>query len=151
VGGRVHQTTLPSGHTVDLGPNWIHGTDNNPILDIAVRTGTATHDFKDLGNFFDENGQLLEDGQALSAVMWEFIEEAFVFSRDNTDTIKSEANLYDWFKMKVDEKYPGDEEFEKKKILMQMIHFWGAFVASNVETQSLKFLWMEEVIEGGKC
>jgi monoamine oxidase len=150
IGGRVVQTTLPSGHIVDLGPNWIHGTDHNPILEIAIKTGTMIHEFKDQENFFDEDGKLLKNGRFLSAVMWEMIEHAFKYSRENTDKIRSEASLHEWFNAQVYKRYPKESEFRQRKILLQMIHFWGAFVASKVETQSLKFLWMEEVIEGGK-
>ena len=43
IGGRVHQVTTPPGHVVDVGANWIHGTEGNPILDLAKMTNTATH------------------------------------------------------------------------------------------------------------
>lgn len=149
IGGRLHQTTMPSsGHLIDTGPNWIHGTDHNPILDIALKTQTGTHEFKDQEQFFDENGEALESANMMSYAMWEIIEEGFKFSRENTSTIGREESLYGWFKGEVERRFEGEGEVEKKKILMQMIHFWGAFVASKVETQSLKFLWMEEVIGG---
>lgn len=45
IGGRVTQATLPSGHLADLGANWIHGTESNPILDLARETNTPTHDW----------------------------------------------------------------------------------------------------------
>lgn len=43
IGGRVHQIDLPSGHIIDLGPNWVHGTEHNPILDLANETHTPLH------------------------------------------------------------------------------------------------------------
>jgi hypothetical protein len=43
IGGRVHRVQMTSGHEVDMGANWIHGTDNNPILDLAKKTSTPTH------------------------------------------------------------------------------------------------------------
>lgn len=46
--GRAHQATLPSGTLIDLGPNWVHGTDHNPILDLAKETGTALHSVRTL-------------------------------------------------------------------------------------------------------
>lgn len=45
IGGRVTQTKLSSGHSADLGANWIHGTVSNPIMDLAKATGTQTHDW----------------------------------------------------------------------------------------------------------
>lgn len=43
VGGRLHQVTLSSGHVVDAGPNWIHGTKQNPIMELAKGTNTPAH------------------------------------------------------------------------------------------------------------
>jgi phytoene dehydrogenase-like protein len=43
IGGRLHQVTLSSGHVVDAGPNWIHGTEGNPIMELAKDTNTSTH------------------------------------------------------------------------------------------------------------
>ena len=64
LGGRVHQVTLPPGHVVDAGPNWIHGTTNNPILDLAKETGT-TFSTGDIGmSMLDEAGRLLPRAQA---------------------------------------------------------------------------------------
>src|SRR5438045_9501695 len=44
VGGRVHQVRMPNTNAlIDTGANWIHGTDHNPILDLAKKTDTVTH------------------------------------------------------------------------------------------------------------
>lgn len=61
IGGRIHQTVLPTGATVsflekaprlnymlttnqvDMGPNWVHGTENNTIHDLAKATKTSVH------------------------------------------------------------------------------------------------------------
>lgn len=136
---------------MDLGANWIHGADeSNPIFQIALKTETKTHEPNDLYQFFDEDGKLLEDGQDFVAIMWEIITEGFKYSRENMDAINPKANLYDWYKAKVNEKYPSGKQARERKILMQMADLWGAVVGSKVKTQSLKFLWMEEVVDGGE-
>ncbi len=49
LGGRMHQERLPNGHWADLGPNWIHGTVDNPMMELARRlaprlaSGTTMH------------------------------------------------------------------------------------------------------------
>jgi monoamine oxidase len=43
IGGRIHHFKLPSGQVVDLGPNWVHGTESNPILELAKETDTQLH------------------------------------------------------------------------------------------------------------
>lgn len=153
LGGRIHQTTLPSGHLVDMGPNWIHGTDHNPILDLAKETGTVTHSWDDRSSMFDEDGNLLpkKDTEEYDDTMWEIITEAFKHSHQNSANISVDKSLFSFFQEKVIEKFPGTEDnFEKKrKILLQICEMWGAFVGSPVYKQSLKFFWLEECIDGG--
>jgi len=148
----MHQIRLPTGNLVDLGPNWIHGTENNPILDIVKETNTATHSWEGEPNLFDEDGNLLPDGGTLSGLMWDIVVQAFKHSAKNTATIDPKESLYDFFLKKAEEKFPGDGEVElkRKKIVMQMSEQWGAFVGSSVEKQSLKFFWLEECIDGGQ-
>lgn len=149
IGGRAHQEALPSGHLVDLGPNWIHGTDHNPILDLAKTTKTAMHTWGEELNVFGEKGEVLPQGREISEVMWKFIAQAFKYSSQNTSTIDLNESLKDFFETKFLEEFPGEEDLEKKKILMQLAEFWGAFVGSPVHRQSLKFFWLEECIDGG--
>ncbi|KAH9220917.1 hypothetical protein DL95DRAFT_328955 [Leptodontidium sp. 2 PMI_412] len=148
IGGRVTQATLPSGHLADLGANWIHGTESNPILDLARETNTPTHDWGEGFNIFDEDGKLLEDGKSLNDTMWGIIVQAFKHSADNTATIDPRESLYDFFLEKVQEIFPSQDESGEREIMMQMTEMWGAFVGSPVQTQSLKFFWLEECIDG---
>ncbi|KAL3427120.1 polyamine oxidase 4 [Phlyctema vagabunda] len=150
VGGRLYQTTLPTGQVVDLGPNWIHGTDNNPMLDLAKITNTETHTWPANSNLFADDGTLIPSDEAthLGDKMWEIIFEAFKYSNANTADISVDESLYDFFSKRVVELYPGSEHDEKRKTLLQMAEMWGAFVGSPVHRQSLKFFWLEECLEG---
>ncbi|KAI6714436.1 hypothetical protein JHW43_003096 [Diplocarpon mali] len=148
IGGRVYQTPLFSGQLVDLGANWIHGTDHNPILDLSKETGTVIHDWREDFNVFDETGKLLKDGKSMNDTLWEIIVQAFKYSAAHTTTIDPKLSLYDFFADKVQEIFHGEKEAEQRKIVMQMTEMWGAFVGSPVKTQSLKFFWLEECIDG---
>jgi hypothetical protein len=150
----MHQIQLPNtNHLVDLGPNWIHGTDQNPILDLAKETDTATHVWGDDINLFDEEGKPLpaEDAKRLNEVMWDIVVEAFTHSNKNTSSIPADQSLYDWFLTRLDEAIPDVEADceEKRKLVLQISEMWGAFVGGAVQRQSLKFFWLEECIEGG--
>lgn len=146
----MHQTRLPNGHMVDLGPNWIHGTDHNPILDLAKETATLTHTWEEQVNIFGEDGKPLRDGKILSDVMWGIIVQAFKHSAKHTSTIDPDESLYDFFVEKVQDAFPrGPEADREREIVMQMSELWGAFVGSPVQQQSLKFFWLEECIDGG--
>lgn len=152
IGGRVHQETLPSGHVVDAGPNWIHGTNDNPILDLAKQTDTAVGSFDSDTCVFDEAGTLLTlaDGEAYSTLMWDIIQEAFLFSNKNTATISPDESLWDFFQQEVIRKIPDSKpDFgQQRKLVLQMAEMWGAFIGSPVRKQSLKFFWLEECIDG---
>jgi len=128
----------------------IHGTDHNPILDLAKQTNTATHTWGENVTVFGEDGKILEDGRSLSDTMWGIIVQAFKHSAENTSNIDPKESLHDFFETKVQEALPGAEDSERRRIIMQMSHLWGAFVGSSVTRQSLKFFWLEECIDGGK-
>ncbi len=146
----MHQITLPSGRLVDLGPNWVHGTKGNPILDIVKETETTTYAWEATKKVFDENGKLLKNGDELSSVFWDIILKAFKYSEEKTESIDPNESVYDFIAKKVVEVLPGDEAKHKRKIVLQLSELWGTIVGRPVQKQSLKFFWLEECIEGGK-
>jgi hypothetical protein len=154
LGGRLCQEKLANGYTVDLGPNWIHGTNDNPLLELAKKTDTTVGSWDTRSYVFDEDGRLFtsEDGTEYSTIMWNIIEDAFRYSNENCADIDPSKSLLDFFHEKVVEKIPmATEGFEnKRKIVLQMSELWGAFVGSPIERQSLKYFWLEECIDGGR-
>lgn len=153
IGGRLYQETLPNGRVVDIGPNWIHGTNNNPILDIAKNNGIAMHSWDTGSLVFDENGGLhpTEDGEKHSGMMWGIVQDAFKHSNKHSAEIDPRESLFDFFKTRIVEVIPETTEDwqRKREVVLQMADLWGAFIGSPIERQSLKFFWLEECIEGG--
>lgn len=149
IGGRVHHFKLPSGQIIDLGPNWVHGTEHNPILELAKETNTPLHSWEGRSNIFGEDGKILPDGDHLSDKMWGIIVQAFKYSAEHTSTIDPGRSLHDFFVEKVAEAFPDEKGQEyQRKIVMQMSELWGGFVGSPVTKQSLKFFWLEECVNG---
>ena len=138
-----------------MGANWIHGTKDNPIYDLVVETKTLTGQLDEHTYVFDEDGELLEveESEELATVMWEVIEAGFRFSEERTGEIGEGSTLKEWFEKEIRERVPkGTEGWERKRqLLMQMAELWGNFVGSPLDRQSLKFFWLEECIEGGRC
>lgn len=100
---------------------------------------------------FDEDGKLLPDGAILMDNMWSIVDEAFKISAKETDVIDPGKSLFDFFKERVLSLFPNDEDSERRrKNVLQLAEVWGAFVGSSVTTQSLKFFWLEECIDGGQ-
>jgi hypothetical protein len=154
LGGRVWQERLPNGHLADVGANWIHGTTDNPIMDLVRETKTKTGDWDAHSYVFDEDGNLLpkEEGEKFSTMMWDIIQDAFEYSNRFGHEIDPEESLLDFFRRSVAVRIPDGEEGceRKRRILLQMAELWGNFVGSPLSTQSLKFFWLEECIEGGR-
>ncbi|KAI1270623.1 FAD/NAD(P)-binding domain-containing protein [Xylariaceae sp. FL1019] len=152
LGGRVHQVALPSGRLVDAGPNWIHGTNDNPIIDLAKQTQTGTGSVGADENVFDELGNLLprEEAATYSEIMWDIIGSAFTHSQQNCMSISPNESLLDFFQTEISKRLQDDTpECERKRaLLLQTAQNWGNFVGNHVSTQSLKYFWLEECIDG---
>jgi hypothetical protein len=150
---------------MNRGPNWIHGTEHNPILDLVKETGTQTHSWGERQVTFDPDGNLLpeDEAAAVSESMWELIGKAFKYSNTNSATIPASASLLDFIKEHADEqiKEPFPIEYQasngdvtkkrkmsKKELMLNLSEQWGSFVGGAVETQSLKFFWLEECLDG---
>ncbi|KAG9557353.1 FAD/NAD(P)-binding domain-containing protein, partial [Aureobasidium melanogenum] len=154
VGGRVGQSNH-LGHTVDLGPNWIHGTDDNPIFEIAKATKTELHYWDERQRILDTDGKPLneQDAEELGRILWEdgLISQAFKYSRENTETIDPKLSLMDYFKQEAETLWKDlgqEEQQRKRKTFLKVCEFWGSYVGSATTKQSLKYFWLEECIEG---
>jgi len=77
-------------------------------------------------------------------------------SNDNGPSIPSDKSLYDFFN---DKRYRdrwaktsdhlGLEEAKRREVmLLRLAESWGAFIGSPVQKQSLRFMWMEQCLEG---
>ena len=130
------------------GANWIHGTDHNPILDLAKETNTVTSSTGEKYGSFDELGCFMDEKKVerLSEVVWGIIADAFKYSNDSP-SIPSERSLRDFFVEKLEEKELSPED---TKMVLQIAQMWGAFIGDPIERQSLKYFWLEECIDGGK-
>ncbi|KAI1360702.1 flavin-containing amine oxidoreductase [Xylaria arbuscula] len=152
LGGRVHQVSLTPGHLVDAGPNWIHGTNNNPIMELAQSTNTLTGSWTAKTSVVDETGKMLppDEAEVYSDMMWEIIGAAFTYSNRNTSTISPDESLLDFFNRELARRIPENSpDWEKKhKIMSQIAESWGAYVGNHVFSQSLKYFWLEECIDG---
>ncbi|KAL8824831.1 MAG: hypothetical protein Q9170_008024, partial [Blastenia crenularia] len=96
-----------TGGRVGSGPNWIHGVNQNPILDLAKELKANTMPAPELPpSIYDHTGQLLGqgEGQKCSELMWGIIEEAFEYSNANSASIPQDQSLLDFFKLKLNEK-----------------------------------------------
>ncbi|KAI0451177.1 flavin-containing amine oxidoreductase [Xylaria acuta] len=152
LGGRVHQVPLTPDHLVDAGPNWIHGTNNNPMMELAKKTNTATGSPTAKTSVVDETGKMIPptDAGNYTEMMWDIVGTAFTYSNRNSSTIGLDESLLDFFARELTTRIPEHSlDYEKRrKIMSQVAESWGAYVGNHVISQSLKYFWLEECIDG---
>ncbi|KAL8646269.1 MAG: hypothetical protein Q9226_006938, partial [Calogaya cf. arnoldii] len=147
VGGRVGFIHVPGNSA--LGPNWVHGLHENPILDLAKELEDTFMDVPEVTpSVYDQNGRLMgiEDGRQCSELMWGIIEEAFKYSDKEAGSIPQNQSLLDFFKVKLKEKNIPEAIAER---VLEYCQSWGDYVGGDIDHQSLKYLWLEETIDGG--
>jgi hypothetical protein len=86
------------------GPNWIHGTDDNPILKLAEATNSKLASLSGKINAYGSNGMLI-DSQKVStglSIVWDIITDGFKYSNENCKDIPSNLSLKDFFRKKVE-------------------------------------------------
>ncbi|KIW03549.1 uncharacterized protein PV09_05310 [Verruconis gallopava] len=158
LGGRLFQSKVGT-HTVDMGPNWIHGTQNNPILDLVHSTETATHDWGERQVAFGPDGTEIPEELAgeNAEMLWSLIGEAFKYSNACSAQINEKTSLMDYIRDHVDEKLvsqmmlsnaDAEEMKHRKGLVLKLAEMWGGFIGATTSTQSLRFLWLEECLEG---
>ncbi|KAI9890434.1 MAG: hypothetical protein M1814_003918 [Vezdaea aestivalis] len=145
-GGRLDQST-ELGHTVDMGPNWIYGTKDNPLSKLCEETKSITQEWADLHCCFDATGSRMDDDEAESLFneIWELVGEGMKYSGANSSEIPASMSLFDFLKDKIEEKYAGSS---RKDRLIKAANMWGTFSGSEVYKQSFKFLWLEDGVGG---
>ena len=148
LGGRICQSTK-LGYPIDLGPQWIHTSGDNPLLDIARKTGTPLHSWNEYINLYDPAGELIPNDKAveIDELRWRLVEEAIVFSAEHEHEISKDESLFDFVAKRV-EKVLSDEA--DQALLLGMVEMWGDYIGDPVHRQSLKFAWMEECCSGGR-
>jgi hypothetical protein len=136
--------------TTFRGPNWIHTSDSNPILDLAAQTNTPMHVWNEKIQLFDQAGHRIDETRAkeLSDLRWDIINEAFVHSVQNASIISEFESLYDFLVARAQERLPSNAK--DQALLLGMSQMWGAYIGDPIEQQSLKYAWLEQCCGGGK-
>ena len=129
-------------------------TGYNPIVELAKETETPLHRWKEGTLLVDSDGNLLSPAEANKALkqVWDILEKAIKHSMNRSEEIPSSASLYSFFEGWCDQALKrGDMTEREAKLVLGMSQMWGAYVGDRVERQSLKFFYLEDCIDGGKC
>jgi hypothetical protein len=140
---------------VNRGPNWIHGTKDNPIADIATQIDTTTTGWDEGETLIDPYGKPVDATEAdeYTEALWDdgLIAEAFRYSKTHQDSIDPRLSLADFFEEKFESLFldQSPEVAKKKRDTLRLVSStWGAYIGSPIHRQSLRFYWLEECLEG---
>ncbi|KAI5300446.1 hypothetical protein KEM56_002453, partial [Ascosphaera pollenicola] len=122
------------GALVDMGANWIHGTDNNPIAAISKLTDTVTHDFEGPHTIVGQDGKPLSMAVAdkISNMFWMLVDKTLEWSLKNYKSIPAHLNVFDHLRKKIDESDLSDSE---KKTCVELSKLWGSYIGSPIDKQ----------------
>jgi hypothetical protein len=139
---------------------------------MVKQTNTATYSFGDVQAVLWPDGTSVPEDLAAecSEILWDLIGEAFKYSNKEGSNIAANESLMDYLtrevpkrvcknfqsqkngqinapSSKIDEK--SHPEIQKRiDLVFSMAGMWGPYVGSETAKQSLRFLWLEECLEG---
>jgi hypothetical protein len=130
------------------GANWIHGTDNNPIVKLAKDTNTVLSSIDDSTCVYNSHGHPLGKEEAAAGLerLWDLIDDAFKYSNEKCSDIQPNTSLKDFFLARLAELASSPEEQE---LILMLAEMWGSFIGDPWEKQSLRWFWLEECLDGG--
>ncbi|KAH8145895.1 uncharacterized protein LAJ45_10037 [Morchella importuna] len=159
-GGRTC-TSDRLGKEVDLGPNWIHGTSNNPIVPLSQISQSQLHQYSDICPIFTPDGDVMDQAEAdeLQDLLWRVIERAVEYSKGCYTAIPADKSFYDYCVEKAEELFGSSPDTvtvgdrEQQESAAGMVDGGGKGgvrrgAMSIVKRQSLKFFFLEEPLEG---
>ena len=98
---------------------------------------------------YGASGELLDldTVSRCSAIAWESIDQAMRYSGAEGASISPNASLADFLQGSM--KLRGYEPAQVR-LIMSLADMWSNIVGEPMEKQSLRYLWLEQCIEGGK-
>ena len=150
-GGRIHQSSQ-FGLPIDLGACWIHGTQGNPIVDLAKKARSTIVACGAVYSICDSDGVWLsrETARHYYEEVWEILEMAMDKSREEARSLSDSVKMMDFVRQEVKRRRSQAEHPEAYEALMiQIVEMWGAFMGNECESQGLKNMWLDAGLEGG--
>ena len=134
--------------------NYIDGSNDNPILTLAEKMKDICYEPPDgheaYSHIYGANGAKIDSDKAMehSAIAWAIVDEAIRYSRaDKGASIPPEKSLVDYFEGAIQARGYSDD---KALLVKDLADMWSNIVGEPIHKQSLRYMWLEECIEGGK-
>jgi len=98
---------------------------------------------------YDQHGSLTDQQRTtqLFDLIWSIISEAFKVSNERCSTIPSSTSLKDFLAEKLVQQ---ELNLDEQTLVLQLAEMWGSYTGDPLEAQSLRYMWLEECLDGGK-
>lgn len=136
----------------DRGANWVHGaSEQNPIYRLARKTKSVL--WERIAHFagYDESGAPIPETriEEASEAMFGIMHRGEEYSRQHMSSIPASKSVWEYFLEEARKAFRGDSDrTAKEKLLLQSADMLGGYVAGALDTQSLRFLWLQQGLEG---
>lgn len=101
----------------------------------------------------DTNGDWFNRQTARSyySNVWDVLELAMEKSRQESGSIPDSDKMMDFFRQEVERRSRNTPDpTSYRTSLLHIVEMWGAFMGDDCEKQSLKNLWLDSSLEGGR-
>jgi hypothetical protein len=129
----------------ELGANFIHGTEGNPLTSIAKNVGATlipSHRLE-LRRYYGPNGEQTETKESafIYEKVWEYSDAAVEYSRENN--VASNKSMLDFCNTRLAED-PDLKTDELKRLIASGVDMLGDIAACDLDKMSLRYYWMEQ-------
>lgn len=131
------------GLLICVGANFIHGTDDNPLSDIAEKVGSTLIHNISMRRYYDRTGRPLDSKTAnfLYRKVWEYSDAASDYSRQEEVDPKLSVEDFCQDKLNRDKEI---ESGEMRSLVGNAVDMLSGIAACDLDKLSLKYYWMED-------
>jgi hypothetical protein len=126
-----------------LGANFIHGTEGNPLAEIAKKVGSTFVERTAFGGFFDKAGNALSESDVAFVYekVFTYARMASEYSRE--EQVDKDVSVKDFCmeQLEKDKEVKGDRI---KGFIASGLELLQGIAACDIDKLSLKYYWMED-------
>ena len=150
ISARLWFSALPHPAAHGIGANFIHGTDGNPLTDVAKKVNSTFVFSLNLRKYYDCDGKPVDEetSSIVLGKVWGYHEAALDYSRENV--VDKDADV----KSFCDERLKRDKDIkgEKMRDLVEAgVGILSGIAACDLDKLSLKYYWMEDDLPVTPC
>ena len=118
------------------------------MLQLAKDTNSRLGSVDEDAGVYDSDGASMDGQEVLDGftVVWNLLADAFKFSNENCANIAANLSLKSFFMENLSASHLDQRS---QSVILELAEMWGGFIGDAFETQSLKWFWLEECLDGG--